>query len=430
MAAPQGVIRRPRKRRLPLIYYVTFGTMLLSTYLPMEIFGRNLSGWSWVLIAVISAYRISLHFRRMKKMVLIWIPWTLFVGIYGFSGYDYAWQSTAQILCPVIAAAALTTYRLDPGDLDSLEVLIRRVFWLYYAGFLFIVVPFSLSNIDNSGFASGAITALFFQSYFLGQYLLRSRRRTYLIYYLCSVAIPLISANRGPLAASVLFAALAFMPISLRRRILIVSVAVLIGFVAFHSEKIQHKMFYSGHGSFSDLRLNNPNLQTSGRLPMWNSLESGISDKPWLGHGGNADRTWLLNRGFRNYLPHNDWLRIRFNYGWCGVILFVGTMIVQTYQVLRKVRTPYRGIRRAYDLRGKATADDRHLRAIVASGISCFIPFVSIMYTDNVLIYCQFFTVPMMLLIATAYAYSGRRQPTGTMAWLSVPMLERRRIRA
>jgi hypothetical protein len=98
-----------------------------------------------------------------------------------------------------------------------------------------------------------------------------------------------------------------------------------------------------------------------------------------------------LGHGFITYLPHNDWLRIRFNYGWMGVGLYIATMSIQVLKAWPK-----------------ATTGDPRVRAVVASGLSCFVPYAAVMFTDNVLIYCQFFTVPMMLLVATGYAV-GRR---------------------
>jgi O-antigen ligase len=241
-----------------------------------------------------------------------------------------------------------------------------------------------------SPFAPGAISALFFQSFFLARYLIAGKSTIDLLLYLSAVAIPAIAAHRGPLAASVALAVLALMPISLGRRVAIAVLGLVIGLAAFYSPKVQSKMFLSGKGALSDLRYDNPDLYMTGRKAMWDSLLEGCEEKPWFGHGGNADRTWLLSRGFYLYLPHNDWLRVRFNYGWVGVALYLATMIAQVAHGRRKL-----------------LVGDRKARALAAAGLSCFVPYAVVMFTDNVLIYCQFFTVPMMMLIGLSYSHAS-----------------------
>ncbi len=379
--------RPKRKASLPVLVPLTFALLLLSNFVHFQFLGFNFTGWSWVALLSVSLVRLVTDARKIRLPLTIWAPWCCLVFAYTFAGYEYAWQSTAQILCPVIIAAAVSTYRFDLNALRKLDRTIRIAYWLLLVGVAFIVIPFSLANIENSGWASGAISLLFFQSWFLASYFLNGRKKLDLVLYLSAVAVPLIGANRGPMLAGVALAVCAILPISLSRRLLIGSLAVGLGIFAFYTPKVQKKMFFSGRGSLQDLRADNPDLHTSGRAPMWDAMKSGIVESPLWGHGGNADRTFLLSQGFRNYLPHNDWLRIGYNYGLLGALLYAGTLLAQGLHVRR------------YLVAGNPT-----LRTIAAAGLTCFVPYVVVMYTDNVLIYCQSFTVPMMILLGVSYS--------------------------
>lgn len=373
----------------PGLVIVLFITLIVSQYYNLKIFGYQVSGWGWFVVLVGSLLRLSANLRRIAFPVLIWLPWCVMVGLYGFSGYEFAWQSTSQIICPVIAGMAFSTYRVTARLTGLLDSIIRLAYIVFVIGYLIFILPDVLANL-GSPFAAGAISALFFQSYFLARFLIAGKRTVDLLLYLSAVAIPAVAVHRGPLAASVALAVLALMPIGLSRRVGIAVLGLSIGLAVFYSPRFQRKMFLSGKGTLRDLRYDNPDLYMTGRKAMWESLLEGCEEKPWFGHGGNADRTWLLSRGFGNYLPHNDWLRIRFNYGWVGVALYVATMIAQVAHGRRKL-----------------LVGDPKARAIAAAGLSCFVPYAVVMFTDNVLIYCQFFTVPMMMLIGLSYSHAS-----------------------
>jgi hypothetical protein len=380
---------RPRLEtsRLPFIFPLTFISAIATLFFSASLFGKNLTGYGWVFIFIASLARLFRRWKSVRGISAIWAPWSVFVIAYAFSGFDFAWQEALQILCPIFAAAAVSTYRLSPSILDKLDKTIRISFWFYCAGFFLIVLPFVLRDIDNSSFANGAITALFFQSYFLCRFFMVRRDRAGLLYYLTAVLLPCLSVNRGPMAASLVLAIFTFAPVTLMRRALILLITTALLLVAFQSAKVQHKMFVTGHGTLSDM-LSGDNVESNGRTAMWKSLTSGFEERPWFGHGGNGAFTWLASHGFpKGQLAHNDWLRIRFDYGWTGEFLFMVTLLVQLLSLWKRTQH-----------------GDPHIRATIAAGLGCLAPFIVIMYTDNILVYCQFFTVPMMLLIALGYA--------------------------
>jgi hypothetical protein len=376
---------------------MTLALMLATEFYNFQFLGYQFTGWAWVLISVASLFRLLGHSNKVRFPFWIWLPWSAYVFIWTFAGYEYAWQSTCQILCPTLAGIAASTYSHSGVRLLVVAKAIRTAYYVCLIGIALIIIPFSIRDIDNSGWSEGAISLLFFQAWFLAQYLMNGKNHRDLVLYLSAVAIPVIGANRGPLIASVMLAVCALLPITLRKRVLIAASAILVGSLVFYTPKIQRKMFFSGHGTLADLRLDNSDLQTNGRAEMWRCLEAGSAETPWLGHGGNADRTRLLQSGFPMYLPHNDWLRLRFNYGILGVLLYAATLLAQVLHARRTFQT-------------KLSAG---VKAMVGAGLTCFVPYAVVMYTDNVLIYCQYFTVPMMLLLGAAY--SARRSRDGVI---------------
>jgi lipid-A-disaccharide synthase-like uncharacterized protein len=376
---------------VPLLFGLSLALMLATEFYDFTFLGYQFTGWAWVLISVASLFRLFSHSNRIRFPFWIWLPWSAFVLIRTFAGYEYAWQSTCQILCPTLAGLAASTYSYSGDRLLVVAKTIRAAYYICLIGIVLIVIPFSLRDIDNSGWATGAVSLLFFQAWFLAQYLLNGKKKRDLILYLSAVAVPVLGANRGPLIASVALVVFAVVPISVRRRVAIAATAIVLGILVLYAPKVQRKMFYSGHGTLADLRLDNPNLQTNGRAAMWKCLEEGSTEAPWLGHGGNADRTRLLQAGFSMYLPHNDWLRLRFDYGFIGLALYTATLLTQLLHARHKFQTTL----------------PAGIKAMVGAGLTCLVPYAVVMYTDNVLIYCQYFTVPMMLLMGAAY--SARR---------------------
>ena len=249
------------------------------------------------------------------------------------------------------------------------------------------MVPWTFQDIDNLGFATGAIASLIFQTYFLCSYLTVGRKHSDLIHFLVALAMPVICANRGPILGSLALCLLVVAPLPLAKRVAIGAAALLIGVFAFYMPKMQYKMFYSGQGTLADLRADNPDFNWSGRQALWELLDEGMKEKPWLGQGANASAEVARQVTFEKRELHNDWLRIRYNYGRVGIILFAVTMALQVFLAYR---------------RGRRAPPDA--RALLSAGASCCIPFAVVMDVDNILVYCQYFTAPHFLLLGYGYA--------------------------
>lgn len=85
--------------------------------------------------------------------------------------------------------------------------------------------------------------------------------------------------------------------------------------------------------------------------------------------------------------PHNDWLRLFYDYGLLGVSVFVLCFGTQVWLLIRL-------------LRGTAGL----LRALVCTCLTALICFAALMVTDNVILYTAFFGAPLFMLIGLVHS--------------------------
>ena len=366
----------------------------LSLLIPGQLLGFNVSGWLWVGTLIVAVALLVRNFHRVSFPVLLWLPWVAYslsrIQEWNLLGV----QSTVQILLPVLVATSASTLAFSIEVFEILDKWMRYSFIGLAIMFVTSALPWALSDVENSGWITGGIIALFFQSYFFCSYLLRGYRRFDLICVLIAVFIPLILTLRGPILGSLALFGFVLAPVSLYKRGMIATVVLVLGLATFYSPRVQLKMFYTGQGNLTDLRKDNENLNTSGRTRLAEVLEQGLDDSVWVGHGANSAGQAVVAAGSPTHELHNDWLRIRYNSGRFGVMLFAASILTGTLHLLRAVK-----------------GSGLQTKLLAYSGASCFIPFIIVMFTDNVIVYCYNFTVPQFVFIG--YAYASLRDSVG-----------------
>jgi O-antigen ligase len=229
-----------------------------------------------------------------------------------------------------------------------------------------------------------AICSLLFASMYAAFYACGSRR--HLWYYAALVALPVICLVRGPMLAAFACLPLSPAPLGKYRRWALCGMLIVAGILVLYTPRFQARMFQSGHGKVEELRWDDPNIKTSGRSVMWGVLWAGVEERPWFGHGLNESRTALLDRGFPTYLPHNDWLKLLYEVGSIGTACYLLTMVVQVLRL------------RSIGARGTGA-----LRMLAYGASGAFIPFAITMFTDNTILYVQYFCNLHFCLIGFIY---------------------------
>jgi len=238
---------------------------------------------------------------------------------------------------------------------------------------------------EATGLAPEVTTAALLASYFACKHALGEKKA--LVKWGVLAALPVIAVTRMGMIASALTLPLTLGPIPVWKRITLLAVIGMLGVAVFHTERIQEKMFYSGEGTVFDMRRDNPDFNTSGRGFIQEAMEWRLEESPWFGFGANASEQFVseLTEGLKH--PHNDWLRIEFDYGRVGLLIFVFCLGLQVIHALMAARTS-----------GGAT------KLFLLTGAGAFVPFCQFMLTDNVILYAPFFGNLHFLMLGLGYA--------------------------
>jgi O-antigen ligase len=289
-------------------------------------------------------------------------------------------------------------YSIREAELKQFSKLCEYSVLLFYLVIVFksgVLLTGALPEV--TGLAPQVMTATLLATVFAARYVYKERQALYHWIALC--IIPVIAMTRTAMVAGGITLSATFAPLKLRKRLIVLAIIAAIGFSIFYTERFQRKMFYSGEGEITDLRLDNPDLYTSGRLWLWEIMKEQISLRPWLGYGANANESFIISVvGFKGQ-PHNDWLRLRFDYGYIGTFIFGLCMFMQMFHAWKMARRT-----------------SGETRILFYAGASSFLPFVLFMLTDNIILYCQFFGNLQFTILGLAYA--SLRTSERDAAWM------------
>lgn len=352
-----------------------------------EIFGFNITGWAWVIPLFISGLICLKNIRLITFPLRLWIFWIIMMLVYWLFGRNNldALQSLFQMLSPIVIGCAASTYRSDNWQLENIIHWLTR-FAIFAWVILIIRMPLILTGVlPGHGFMTAEmIGLLLLGACYASFYACGSHRHLY--YYLSMLLITLISLTRGPITAMLSCMPLTLAPFGMRKRLVLIMSVIIFTLVIFTTDRIQERMFQSGSGAITDLSLDNPDFKTSGRSLMWEILWRGAEKEPFFGNGWNSHREVLLRAGFPTYAPHNDWLKLWHDTGATGIGLYAITMFLQIFFLVRLARWST-GAHQMLSY-GAATA---------------FIPYMLIMFTDNVVLYVQFLGNLHFALIGIVY---------------------------
>jgi hypothetical protein len=393
----QASARYWRKAPSPFIA-LAFG--MLVSYLP-GLFpggvGVQLSYLGWIvplLVCGVVALRLQ---PRITFPLWLWLPWILWLVAYlPFADTGNALQRSVMLLTPLVVGAGFSTLRVDALLIKTFCLWLNRFFWVFIAAAgvsTGLLVEGQLYGV--TGFAAGAVTASILAAWYAARYAGGDLRA--LGYWALLVAVPVLANTRTGMMAVALTLPLTFAPLSMKRRSIITGVLVFAGLLVFQSDRIQSKMFYSGQGTLSeavtgvvDLFLGGEptshNFATTGRRPINEALVSGLDEAYWLGHGtGTTEEISLAIAGVTH--PHNDWLRLLYEYGMLGMLLFAVTMLAQVGHALWRLRR----------MRTEAAI-------FLWVGTGAFVPMALFMFSDNVILYAAWFGNLHFAMLGLGYA--------------------------
>lgn len=360
--------------------------------------GASLTPVAWGSALLCAVLVVALNGARVKwSFFLPWLPWALFLVISSLLAPQGSARLRAVLMLePLVVGLAASAFTVHGEDLQSLYNMLR----VTLCGFMVIFLARYVFGPEEGRymFAPQAITAVLFACMFAARYVTLSEKGSLLLYALVGLVPVLTTARATTLVAGLLYP-LSLAPVSTRRRVLITGAVVLVGIGVFYSSTFQEKMFLSGSGSVGDLTSDVGDLQTSGRAEMWLALWEEFPERPWLGHG--ADASGVVSMEVANMdQPHNDYLRLLYDYGVIGLALFLLAVIWTMVRLMR--------------LKSVAV-EHRWWKYALASS---FIPYLLLMITDNIILYAAFFGNLQLVLIGCLLA--STREQSGVPARVTV----------
>jgi len=393
-------------KRLPLIIWLVLLFMIVIFTWSFPILGFNLSGLAWVIPFAVSLLVLSRNMSRVTFPYVIWLPWALllvtYLALVDSSLLDprvIPLQRTLQLLSPLAVGMAVSTWRPTADDLRAFLATCRRL------AYLILVIALLKTGVlltgvlpGATGLAAEAITITLLCTLFVTSHLI-TRSKNDLILWALLACVPIIALTRTAIVASLLTFPLSFAPLHLSKRIVALVLIAMVGVAVFNTERVQKKMFFSGKGTLQDISSRNENFATSGRKFMWEKMAVATEDEQWTGHGTGMGETFVYGVTRNIAYPHNDWLLTRFDYGYLGVItFFVCCLLIVGHALLQLRHHP-----------------DDSTRILLLAGAAGFIPFVLMMFTDNIMVYASYFGNLHYTFLGLAYGALRARAEEGNI---------------
>jgi hypothetical protein len=363
-----------------LFFLGLFATTLITyvdavfVFLPSTVFGFNWSGIAWITALLITL--IILPKAKQSSFPLIyWIPWIAYVLFYVVLDFTIAGlQLTLQYLLPILMGYLAANFRYSINSLSWIlkglvtTTIIVFIISMYYK----ILYGYSVSM------AATPMFLLVLASLSIGLYFF-TKIKGYLFVFGFLFLMPFLNVTRMAMLAFCLTYILHFTNKQFSSKIISMFLGggLLLGVAS--SKGFQEKTFNEGSGELFELNVNyyeGDNFNSNGRKSWKAALEPGLESSPFFGNGPRADAPILgAMIGEETGEAHNDYMSVRFNYGFIGLALLLFgfvTSFIKMYVMSR-------------------TKNDQVFQLIILTNLTLFIGFLLFMYSDNILKYTIWF---------------------------------------
>ena len=324
----------------------------------------------------------------------VWLPW------FGYVWLSLAWcdgigvhnaKAALFISMPLLMATAGSMFVLSEAQLRSL----MRSFGVALALMCLCTAAAFLGMLEIDSFATGpalnprpmAIATVLIGCVFIAG----GPRRSVVPIAGWSVCILLAASTSGRMATAALLLALVLHPLygGLRRRIVALLASALLGIALFQTTAFQERFFDSGRGSLSQLF--SGEISGEGRFYAWPLIWEEAWKHPILGKGVYSSARFVPTIWPNMQSPHNEYLRIGFEFGIVGLALFLGAAV---WQII--------------DLRKQIKRSDGIVRSAFAASLLGLFMFLITGCTDNPLGYSLWYMNPLFALMGAAYGVAAR----------------------
>lgn len=336
------LVRPNRERPVPLGlagFFVAFIFTAVALSGAVNIFRVASVSYTAVVAAITGVVDLTLvlHYNRVPRSAarvaapflafLAWMFGTLIINGTTRQGVQFLTVEIAFVSALLLAS---TAHLVTGGHLDIVVARCIRFTTVVLIGLE------TLGAKQFGGGRGGVMVSLLCLSWFLAEFRLGNRRSGW--WSLATLLGIGISLSRTAIIAGLVLFALTMLLVPGKRRIRNAALCVLVvaaGAWAVTSWAPLRDRFTQGDLSASVAGIK---INTEGRTQVWDVLWAGVQNEPLIGHGpGSASALSVsLDPAFDN--PHNDYLRLLYDFGIVGLVLFAwfATRITRLLRHVRK----------------------------------------------------------------------------------------------
>jgi len=366
----------------------------ISSIGDFQIAGFRYSGWIWATMLAAGGLLILARKERIRFPVVLWLPWLGFVmlSLAWVQGYSLRnFQDAFQIVTPLVVGVVASMRVRSKHELRRLRKAFTHCLIIASAGYLVTLsgvfgglslaqramammacfvgcvfaATFGMSPVWSLAGWAGCLSLAFFTG---------SRMATVALLAIW-VVHPL---HRGPLA-----------------RLVAVGMVAVLGCLAFYTPVFQERFFGLEQGSLS--QVSKGEFDSAGRFESWPLIWQEAREHAVLGAGVGQSGKFVASVWPGTDQPHNDYLRIVFDQGFVGLVLFLAVVAWQFHHLHERIRRCRGEIRTAF-----AAA---HMGLVVL---------LIIAFTDNPITYGVWYMHPLFAVLGGAYGAAGAANEAGS----------------
>ncbi len=407
MSAPASAIAtlEGRKDRLPwprLGTLYIFSVPFLAGIATMRgeslaLAGFNYTGFLWSSVLLIGVFLLLLErglrpANRIHLPLAYWLVWLTLVGM------SFLWidapalpqvREAVQMGVPVLMGVLAGLFvRLR----ERLEQLLHAFYYAVPVLWVFAVL-WACTDFDEAvrldvfvEKRALALTAVIVGGVYMAG-LQREQARGWIGWILC-LGVTVVTGSRMASLAMLLLPLLNPVVRNPVRKTAILMTIGLVGLAVYLTPTFQERFF--GGKSYGAVQ---GEFDSAGRFDAWPLILAEALREPWFGHGIGTVQRFVPEVWPGVPHPHNDYLRVGYELGAVGVVLFVAVMIWQLVSLGRWVRR----------------TDGVVQQAFAASWLALAV-FLPIAFTDNPMTYTLCYMNPVFVLMGASYSVACNEQ--------------------
>ena len=350
-----------------------------------EIAGLRFTGYLWFIFLIVGMLILMIRGKIPITAFSGWAPWFLFVLLsllWSPMGIRANLQVALQIVTPLVVGL-VTVVSIDSEFKWNLVV---RGFFLASGiaiiGYIFVLARFGQNTaFDLLSIRAAAMTITVFAAVFVA-YFKKGRLFAITGWAIC-LSIVVLTGSRMATATTLLLWVLAPNIGRFRARLFLAGTTALVGWLLFQTPMFQERFFFSGRGSID--QIGTEDFDSAGRFSLWPEIWDEATKRPFFGSGvGESDRFMKGISGDELAQPHNDYLRVFFEFGIIGFAIFLAAISQEMQQLWRYARA----------LTGE-------IQFAASAAFLAVAAWMIMSLTDNGLIYGLYFTHPIFVLLGS-----------------------------